>query len=147
MNDTCFHCYPVCAIPEWTCGCGRRSRVTANALFEALRELAVDVAYVPEERHMSLGTLRALWTEIRQFKPSLVHTHLLHGDLYGQAAARAGGVLGIPSFHGVHGFFRREPIRTAEWAAGRFARRTIAISEHVRDFPFDLVFADQRASG
>jgi glycosyltransferase involved in cell wall biosynthesis len=100
----------------------------------ALRERGVDVTSVAAGPHLNPDLARSLWGELHRFRPNLVHTHLLHGDLYGQLVARLGRVPAVSSFHGVHSFFRREPIRSAEQLAGRLANRTIAISEHVRDF-------------
>jgi glycosyltransferase involved in cell wall biosynthesis len=101
---------------------------------QGLRERGVEVVSIPAGRHVNPSIARALWVEMRRFKPDLLHTHLIHGDLYGQPVARAGGIPAVSSFHGSHEFFLREPVRSAERAAGRLARRTIAISKHVRDF-------------
>jgi glycosyltransferase involved in cell wall biosynthesis len=73
----------------------------------------------------------SLVREIRDFRPDLVHTHLIHADLHGQVAARIAGVTGLSSVHSAHTFYEREPYRSAARAAGHLARRTIAISEHV----------------
>jgi glycosyltransferase involved in cell wall biosynthesis len=100
----------------------------------SLRERGVHVTHVAAGPHINPDVARSLWAELHRFRPSLVHTHLLHGDLYGQLVARLGRVPAVSSFHGVHSFFTREPIRSAERLAGRLAHRTIAISEHVRDF-------------
>jgi glycosyltransferase involved in cell wall biosynthesis len=101
---------------------------------EALQERGVGVAEVAAGGLVNPGLARTLGTELRRFKPDLVHTHLVHGDLYGQLVARAQSIPAVSSFHGAHRFFRREPVRTAERIAGRFARQTIAISEYVRGF-------------
>jgi glycosyltransferase involved in cell wall biosynthesis len=101
---------------------------------EALRGRGVRVVEVAAGAHVNPFLARSLWTEIERFKPELVHTHLVHGDLYGQPVARAARVPAVSSFHGAHGFFAREPIRSAERVAGRFACQTIAISGYVRDF-------------
>jgi glycosyltransferase involved in cell wall biosynthesis len=101
---------------------------------DALSGRGVDVVHVGAGPHLNPELARSLRTEIRRFRPTLVHTHLLHGDVYGQPVARACGVPGISSFHSVHGFFTREPIRTAERLVGRLAHRTIAISQYVQDF-------------
>jgi glycosyltransferase involved in cell wall biosynthesis len=100
----------------------------------ALRERGVHVTRVAAGPHLNPDVARSLWGELHRFRPNLVHTHLLHGDLYGQLVARLGRVPAVSSFHGVHSFFTREPVRSAERLAGRLAQRTIAISDHVRDF-------------
>jgi len=72
-----------------------------------------------------------LAAEVRRFRPDLVHTHLVHADLQGQLVARMTGVPGVSSVHGFSNHYRRQPYLTAWAMAGRMARRTIAISEHV----------------
>jgi glycosyltransferase involved in cell wall biosynthesis len=111
---------------------------------EALRNQGVEVVQVAAGRHFSPSFGRSLWNEIRRFKPALVHTHLLHADLYGQTIALTARIPAVSSFHSSHTFFRREPVRSGERIAGQFSRRTIAISEHVRDF---LVQARLRPPG
>jgi glycosyltransferase involved in cell wall biosynthesis len=73
----------------------------------------------------------SLVRQIRDFRPDLVHTHLIHADLHGQLAARLTGTTGISSVHSAHDFYEREPYRSAARIAGHLAGRTIAISEHV----------------
>jgi glycosyltransferase involved in cell wall biosynthesis len=109
-----------------------------------LRERGVEVVQLPLGLDFNPSIFRSLWLDIRGFRPHLVHTHLLHGDLYGQPIAWLGRVPAISSFHSVHSFFKREPVRSAERLAGRLAHLTIAISEHVRDF---LLRAELRAPG
>jgi glycosyltransferase involved in cell wall biosynthesis len=75
-----------------------------------------------------------LVTEIRAFRPDVVHTHLLHADLVGQLAAQVSRVPGISSVHATPDFYRREPYRSTGRAISRVARRRIAISEHVARF-------------
>jgi glycosyltransferase involved in cell wall biosynthesis len=104
---------------------------------EALRGHSVEVVDLQAGPDLNPILLRSLWAEIDRFNPSIVHTHLVHGDVYGQLVARMRDIPGISSFHSVHGFFRREPVRSAERVAGRFAQHTIAISQHVRDFLID----------
>jgi glycosyltransferase involved in cell wall biosynthesis len=106
----------------------------AGGFTESLRELGVAHAVVPAGRDVSATLVTALWREIRAFRPDLVHTHLIHADLHGQLAAQLAGVTGISSVHGTHAFYEREPYRTAARLAGHRAKRTIAISAHVRGF-------------
>jgi glycosyltransferase involved in cell wall biosynthesis len=75
---------------------------------------------------------------IRRVDPDLVHTHLVHADLYGLPAARLAGVPAVSSAHGTPAFYRRAPLRRAGKAVGRIPKWRIAISEHVRSFLVDL---------
>ena len=70
---------------------------------------------------------------IRAEAPDLVHTHLVHADVYGGAAAR---LLRIPSVSTRHNDDRYllGPFRYLDRAFARPARRLIAISDAVRTF-------------
>ena len=82
-----------------------------------------------------------LLKEMERWSPHIVHTHLIHADLYGQIAARARGVTGVSSVHGTHPFYRREPGRSAARLAGHLASRTIAISRYAGDFVCEVGIA------
>jgi len=70
---------------------------------------------------------------IRAERPDLVHTHLVHADIYGGAAAR---LLGIPCVSTRHNDDRYllGPFRYVDRAFARPARKLIAISDAVRAF-------------
>ena len=70
---------------------------------------------------------------VRAERPDLVHTHLVHADVYGGVAAR---LLGIPSVSTRHNDDRYllGPFRYVDRAFARPARRLIAISDAVRRF-------------
>ena len=76
----------------------------------------------------------SLCDEMRSYRPDLVHTHLIHADLHGQLAARLVRIPGVSSIHSTHDFYGRQPYRSAATIAGRSARMTIAISNHVQRF-------------
>jgi glycosyltransferase involved in cell wall biosynthesis len=77
--------------------------------------------------------LRDVVQAVRTERPDLVHTHLVHADVYGGAAAR---LLGIPSISTRHNDDRYllGPFRYVDRAFARPARRLIAISDAVREF-------------
>lgn len=103
-----------------------------------LRRTGVEAAVVPAGADLNPALAVRIRREVRAFRPDVVHTHLIHGDTYGQLAARAAGVPAVSSVHSTHAFYRREPYRSAGRLAWRLARRTIAISEHVRRFLLQL---------
>jgi glycosyltransferase involved in cell wall biosynthesis len=74
-------------------------------------------------------------TLIRRFQPDIVHTHLIHADLYGGLAA---GLAGVPhrvsSRHNDNRFRGQQPFRAVNRLAMAGADRIIAISEHLRNF-------------
>ena len=77
--------------------------------------------------------LRDIVRAIRSERPDLVHTHLVHADVYGGAAAR---LLRIPSLSTRHNDDRYllGPFRYVDRAFARPTRRLIAISDAVRSF-------------
>jgi glycosyltransferase involved in cell wall biosynthesis len=100
----------------------------------AAAHAGIEATSVPAGRDADPRVALALGGEIRRFAPDIVHTHLVHADLWGQLAARRAGVPGVRSAHNVSARYRSEPGRSAGRLAGRLARRTIAISEHVAAF-------------
>lgn len=110
----------------------------ARDFTDRLDELGVPHSIVRAGPDLNPLLMASLWREMRTFRPDLVHTHLIHADLHGQLAARLAGIPAVSSIHGTHGFYGREPYRTAARTAGRSARLTIAISEHVRRYIEDI---------
>ena len=106
----------------------------AHRFTGALRATGVDVSEVPAGRDANPALWYRLAAEMKSYRPDIVHTHLIHADLYGQLAGRIARVPSVSSFHGALDFYRREPYRTAARVAARAARRLIAISEFIADF-------------
>jgi glycosyltransferase involved in cell wall biosynthesis len=99
---------------------------------QPLREAGIEPRILRAHKDLDLRLTPNLRTEIRAFGATLVHTHLVHADVYGQPAARLSGVPGVSTFHNMSLRLRRSPYRVAAVAAGRLATRSIAISEAVR---------------
>ena len=72
---------------------------------------------------------------LKRAKPDLVHTHLVHADVYGAVATRTP----IVSTKHNPDPFRAGPWRFAERVLARRARRIVAISEAVRRFSVEDV--------
>jgi glycosyltransferase involved in cell wall biosynthesis len=109
----------------------------------AMRERGVDVESLPAGRDLHPRLATRIRSVVRSVRPDLVHTHLIHADLYGQVAARLAHVPAVSTVHSVHGFYRREPTRSAARLAARAARRTIAISTYCGDFLRDAGIVPQ----
>ena len=107
----------------------------------ALRQRGIEVSSLPAGHDANPLLLWSLLKEIERWSPDIVHTHLIHADLYGQIAARARGVTGVSSVHGTHPFYRREPGRSVARLAGHLASRTIAISRYAGDFVCEVGIA------
>ena len=78
---------------------------------------------------MARDVIRAVGLE----RPDLVHTHLVHGDVYGAAAASALRVPYVSTRHNDDRYLLG-PFRFVDRAFARPARRLIAISDAVRRF-------------
>jgi glycosyltransferase involved in cell wall biosynthesis len=79
-----------------------------------------------------LHRLRAL---LREHQPDIVHTHLIHGDIYGTVAARAAGVRHIVSSrHNLDPFRRQRKWQAVTSVLWRANSGGIAMSDAVRDF-------------
>ena len=97
--------------------------------------LGVPVERVIIRRHFDPGLWRRLATRLRDAHPDLVHTHLIHADLYGIPAARWAGVRGVvTSRHNDDRFRRWLPVRALSRWLWRQADAGIAISEAIRRF-------------
>lgn len=103
--------------------------------------LGIDTVVVPAGLDVNPRMVARLYAQLRDFRADLVHTHLVHADVHGQVAARLGRIPSVSSVHGIPPFYRCEPYRSAGRVAGRLARRTIAISEHVAACVRDLGLA------
>ena len=117
-------------------------------LLPALAAKGVDVRFVGldmpgadpfyEELSVPFERLTGPWKlpwALRRGKPDLVHTHLVHADVYGAITTLAP----IVSTKHNPDPFRLGPWRHAERMLARRARRIIAISEAVRRFSIDEV--------
>ncbi len=105
------------------------------AFLEALQSCAVPAASIAIRGHIDTTLMRRLVDHLRALQPDLVHTHLLHADLYGLPAARQAGVLhAVSSRHNDDRFRRFPAIRWLNQRAMRHADRVIAISGALTDF-------------
>ena len=117
-------------------------------LLPALADKGIDVRFVGldmpgadpfyEELAVPYERLTHAWRlakAIGREKPDLVHTHLVHADVYGALTTR------VPIVSTKHNPdpFRSGPWRFAERALARRARRIVAISDAVRRFNVDEV--------
>ena len=71
---------------------------------------------------------------VREERPDLVHTHLVHADTYGLLGATAARTRSVRSVHNAMPALARQPYRAVAAVGGRLASRTIAISEHARRY-------------
>lgn len=100
------------------------------------RELDVERIRVPSPRDLDPALTWRVRRELRRLRPDLVHTHLVHADVYG--ALGAGGLPLVSTKHN-DDRFRLGPFRYVERALARRAKRVIAITEALRRFCVDQV--------
>lgn len=102
------------------------------------RELAargVPVEVLPIRGDVAPALVPRLTAYLRALRPDLVHTHLIHADLYGLfAAGRAAVPLAVSTRHNDNPFRRRPLIRWLNRRAMRHAARVIAISQALARF-------------
>jgi glycosyltransferase involved in cell wall biosynthesis len=129
------------------------------ALLPALRERGIDArflgldvpgtdAHVFHERLDALGVphrsvrcgldasprlARDVIRAVRAERPDLLHTHLVHGDVYGSVAARVTGTPFVSTRHNDDRYLLG-PFRYVDRAFARGSRRIVAISDAVRLF-------------
>lgn len=74
----------------------------------------------------------------------LVHTHLLHGDLYGRVAARMAGARVVTSYHCDDPFHLIPGVRQMDRITALACDRVICISHAVRDFVANRIGVPER---
>ncbi len=95
----------------------------------------VPVQRIPIYRHMDFPVIGRLRRALRTLRPDIVHTHLIHADLYGTAAAKLSGVrVVISSRHNDDNFRRLPPMRAVNRLLWRSTRAGIAISQAIARF-------------
>jgi glycosyltransferase involved in cell wall biosynthesis len=104
----------------------------ASDFYDALRVPAVRI---PAPRDIDPLLLARV---VRASRADIVHTHLVHADIYGGVAARLRGAKLVSTKHNDDPF-RAGAFRYVERALGRAAGRVITITESLRRFTIDKV--------
>ena len=113
-------------------------RHSPEALFNAAREKAIPFEAVPFTHDLDLSVLPKLVSLLKTNRTQIVHTHMIHGDLYGTLAAQWAGRVIVQSRHN-HDQFRRNPfVKLLLQAASAPAKTVIAISNSLADFTRDV---------
>ena len=87
------------------------------------RELGVEAVRLPCPRDLDPGLARRVRAELRRLRPDVVHTHLVHADVYG--ALGSGGVPLVSTKHN-DDRFRLGPFRHVERLITRRPRPALA---------------------
>jgi glycosyltransferase involved in cell wall biosynthesis len=100
------------------------------------RELGVESVRLECPRDLDPGLLRRVRRELAGLRPDVVHTHLVHADVYGGLGA---GRTPVVSTKHNDDPFRRGPFRYVERTLTRRASRVITISGALRRYCVDEV--------
>jgi glycosyltransferase involved in cell wall biosynthesis len=100
------------------------------------RELGVEAVRLPCPRDLDPGLAWHVRRELRRLRPGVVHTHLVHGDVYGALGA---GPAALVSTKHNDDRFRAGPFRFVERALTRRAARVVAITEALKRFCVERV--------
>jgi glycosyltransferase involved in cell wall biosynthesis len=104
-----------------------------------LSERGVPVERLVIHRHVDVSLIWRLWNLLRRLKPEIVHTHLIHADVYGIPAARLAGVPAVvTSRHSDNAFRRRTSIRLVNYLLWRIVDAGIGISDSVTRFSSEV---------
>jgi glycosyltransferase involved in cell wall biosynthesis len=102
---------------------------------DTLRERGIRVVMMPIQADVDPLLILRLVRWFRDEQPAIVHTHLIHGDLYGTLAATLARVpVLISTKHNDDDFRSRRAVRFMERRLVRSATKVIAISDWIREF-------------
>jgi glycosyltransferase involved in cell wall biosynthesis len=102
---------------------------------ESLKQQGIDTRSITIHHDIDPFCFLAVVKWLMRIKPVLVHTHLMHGDLYGIAAARFAGIKTIiSSKHNDDVFRSRQPLKIINYLLNRNTSRIITISDWIARF-------------
>ncbi|MDL1885004.1 hypothetical protein FBR01_15305, partial [Anaerolineae bacterium CFX8] len=104
-----------------------------------LQARQIPVERLPVRGDFDAGLLLRLRAVLRALQPDIVHTHLIHADLFGGLAARLAGVrLVISSRHNDDAFRRRLPVKLLNRVLWRMTDAGIPISDSITRFSIEV---------
>ncbi len=110
-----------------------------DAMVAALTQAGIPVRRIPIYRHSDVRVIGRIRRALADLHPDIVHTHLIHADLYGTLAAKLAGTRAIlSSRHNDDQFRRLWPIRILNRVYWRIASGGIAISQAIRRFSIEV---------
>ena len=105
----------------------------ADRLYAGLEQAGVPFEHVRCTLDVNPRMARDVVRVVRRNRPDLLHTHLVHADIYGATAARLSGVPFVSTRHN-DDRYQLGPFRYVDRTFASGARRLIAISDAVRRF-------------
>lgn len=108
-------------------------------MLAAAQSRAIPITRLVIRRDYDVALLWRLRARLRHLKPDLVHTHLIHADLFGYFAARAAGIHRVLSSRHNDDQFRYRPRwRKLNRRLWRWLDGGIAISESIKRFAIEV---------
>ncbi|MCP4716564.1 MAG: glycosyltransferase [Deltaproteobacteria bacterium] len=105
----------------------------------ALHGHAIETYRINIRRDMDPRCFVQLYSLLKKMQPALVHTHLIHGDLYGITAARLAGIRTIVSTkHNDDTFRKNAVLNLLNRFVNKRLNRAIAISHWIKAFICDV---------
>lgn len=105
---------------------------------DAAAQQGVQVLPIPIHHDLDPTLFFRLRQALKHLQPDIVHTHLLHADLYGIPAAKSLRLPVISSRHNDNDFRRKAPFKQVNQALWALADGGIAISEALRRFALEV---------
>ena len=109
-----------------------------DPFYDRLGEDGVEFVRVPAPRDLDPGLARRVVRLVRGAKPDVVHTHLVHGDLYGAAGAAASRARLVSTKHNDDPF-RAGPFRYVDRALTLRTSAVVCITHALARFVVDCV--------
>ena len=110
----------------------------------ALRERGVPLDALPIRRDVDPITFGRLARHLARTRPAILHTHLVHADIYGLPAGAATGVpVRISTKHGFNEFRERKGFAVSDRTVGKLATVHIAISRGLARYLADVEGFDE----
>ena len=108
-------------------------------MVSAANDRGIPLRRLTIHRDYDLTLIFKLGRALREIKPDIVHTHLIHADLYGLFAAKLAGVGAVISSRHNDDQFRFHPMwRRISPALWRLTSGGIAISAAIKDFMIEV---------
>lgn len=109
------------------------------AFFRLAEARGIPARPIPIYGHGDISLLARLPALLRRIRPDILHTHLLHADLYGILSARLAGVpLVISSRHNDDAFRRKMPFNQVNRALWSLTDAGVAISNAIARFTIEV---------
>lgn len=108
-------------------------------MVSAAKDRGIPIRRLTIHRDYDLTLLFKIRSALREIKPDIVHTHLIHADLFGLFAAKLAGIGAVISSRHNDDQFRFHPIwQRISPAIWRLTNGGIAISAAIKDFMIEV---------